>query len=100
MKFGLYIKNHKKRKGIEDYIFVVKSILSSKNNSLNFVNDSKDKFDVLFFIENFTDNIQSLNNYLIKEKEKGTKYVSFIHNFLTKMDFLTFLLLKTYFLEN
>ena len=75
MKYGLYIKNHKKLSGLEDYVYFLRQLFSRNKINLELVDKKDNEFDVILVIEEFTHNIKENNEFLLWFKKRGTKLV-------------------------
>ena len=84
MKFCLYIGNHNKIKGIEDYIYSIENIFLKKNIKIEVVRNLSKDFDFIFIIENFTDNRNEFNDKLFNLKNSGKKLCLIHTEFLVK----------------
>ena len=87
MRFGLYIKNHKKLNGISDYIDSINKIFSTNQINLDLVEDNDSKFDVIFIIEEFTHNINENNKFFLLKRTQGTKLCLVHTEFINKDGF-------------
>tara|TARA_Y100001968_G_C19446906_1_gene765915 strand:- start:2971 stop:4149 length:1179 start_codon:yes stop_codon:yes gene_type:complete len=73
MNVHLYVSNHQSILGIEDYIFSLKKIFDTKQNSFSLVDKVTKETDILILIEEFTNDAQKTIEVLREAKSLSIK---------------------------
>tara|TARA_Y100001970_G_C14237271_1_gene862598 strand:+ start:2148 stop:3326 length:1179 start_codon:yes stop_codon:yes gene_type:complete len=73
MNIHLYISNHQSIKGIEDYIFALKDIFNTKENTFSLVDKVTKEAGLIIIIEEFTNNPKQIIEALRKAKSLSIK---------------------------
>ena len=100
MNIDLYVSNHKTLKGIEDYIYALKGIFSTKQNKFTLVDKIRKEADLFLVIEEFTNDPEKLLSELEKAKSLSLKTCLIHTEFPNKDFFFNIFSNKDLFLEN